>query len=360
MVREPLRVIWRSVLAAALIFSLSGCYFARAAWEEARILAARKPIERLLNDRSVPDSLRQKLALVRDARTFALSALALKPGDSFTSYADIGRDTLLLVLSAARRDTLAGREWTFPIVGRFPYKGFFDFAAARREAEQLERDGLDVYLRPSDAFSTLGWFNDPLLSTTARRDSIDLAITVFHELTHNTLFVKGRVDFNESFASFVGARAAVEFFRARGSAATARLAEARWEDEQILAAFWRGLASSVDSALRSHPPGERRMAARDSVYLRARGELVNEIGPRLQTIYQRFGERALLNNASILARRVYGRGFDTLEAVYACEGRALSSTIRRVSALVEGPGDPFVSLAAWTQGPQCRGFSADP
>jgi len=357
---EAIGVIRRAFLALPLLLPLSGCYFARAAWEEARILAARKPIERLLDDATLPDSLRAKLALVRDARTFALSALALKPGDSFTSYADIGRDTLLLVLSAARRDTLVGREWTFPIVGRFPYKGFFDFAAARREAGRLEREGLDVYLRPSDAFSTLGWFNDPLLSTTARRDSIDLAITVFHELTHNTLFVKGRGDFNESFASFVGARGAVEFFRARGSAAAARVAEARWADEQLLAEFWRSLAFSLDSALIAHPPGERRMMARDSVYLRARGELVREIGPRLRTVHQRFGERVLLNNASVLARRVYGRGFDTLEAVYACEGRALSSTIRRVSALVEASGDPFLALAAWIRGSQCQGLIPGP
>src|SRR6185436_12021884 len=121
-----------------------------------------------------------------------------------------------LVLTVAYPDRLAIRTWWWPIVGRVPYKGFFDFGAARREQLKFEREGFDTELRPSAAFSTLGWFNDPLLSSTLHSDSTWLVNTVIHELLHNTVWIAGDVTFNESFASFAGNHGAQAFFVAPG------------------------------------------------------------------------------------------------------------------------------------------------
>lgn len=342
-------------LAAALLLASNGCYLSTAAWEQAKILSARRPIAEIVRDGRVPVATRAKLQLVLEARDFAARDLGLNTGKSFTAFTQIERDTLVLVVTAAYADTLRPYTWWFPIVGRVPYKGHFNFDAARAEARELLDQGLDVYLRPADAYSTLGWFNDPLLSTTLSRDSVELVNTVVHELTHNTFYAPGAADFNESFASFVGARGSVNFFRARGDEAMARVAEARWQDEQLLAGFWRRLAIAVDSALRAHPPGEQRRAARDSVYGRARTELVEQIGPRFLVYDRRYGHRVVLNNAVVLARRVYGKGFDLFEAVHLCEGRALSATIRRVTALAsKSGGAPFDSLAAWVRQPTCE------
>ena len=219
-----------TLLIAIISVSPTGHYLARAAWEEARILARRRPIPELVNDPELPATLRAKLQLVLAARRFAVDSVHLNAGASFTTYSPLDRDTLVLVASAAYPDRLERYTWWFPVVGRVPYKGYFDVAAARAAVEDLRRRGFDTYLRPASAFSTLGWFNDPLLPTTLREDSVGLANTVIHELTHNTFYASGQAVFNESFANFVGAHGAAWFFRSRGDAAAAAASTARWHD----------------------------------------------------------------------------------------------------------------------------------
>jgi predicted aminopeptidase len=230
-----------------------------------------------------------------------------------------------------------------------PYKGYFDFAAARREAKNLAADGFDVYVRPSDAFSTLGFFNDPLLNTTLKGDTLSLANTVIHELTHNTFYASGQAPFNESFAMFVGARGAAAFFRSRGQEAAAAKLDAQWDDDKLLARFWSRVIKSLDSAYAAHSSDkEARIRARDAVYLRARQALISEIGPALKTISPRYAERVPLDNASLLARRVYASDLDVFDRIYNKEGRDLKRTIGRVIGLARSePDAPFAVLKKW-------------
>lgn len=327
----------------------TACYLSRGAWEEAKILSRRQPITDIMSDMRTPEADRQKLRVVLAAREYAKDSIGLRTKDSFTTYSRLDHDTLVLVLSAAYRDALKPYTWWFPIVGSVPYKGYFDFGAARRDAKNFKADGFDTYLRPSDAFSTLGWFNDPLLNTSLRRDSTDLANTVIHELTHNTYYASGQAPFNESFAMFVGARGAAAFFRSRGSDSSARLLEARWDDDKLLAAFWARVIKSLDSAYKAHPESrEARIAVRDTVYARTRATLVAEIGPQLRTINPRYAQRTPLDNASLLARRVYASDLQLFDDVYEKEGRNLRHTIGRVISLAKSkPEDPFGVIRGW-------------
>ena len=186
--RRRILAIAVSLAGLALISTPTACYLSRGAWEEAKILSRRQPISEIVADPRTPNDVRSKLKVVLAARQYARDTLKLKTKDSFTTYSRLDHDTLVLVVSAAYRDTLKPYTWWFPIVGTVPYKGYFDFNAAKRDAKNLFDDGFDVYVRPSDAFSTLGFFNDPLLNTTLRGDSLDLANTVIHELTHNTFY----------------------------------------------------------------------------------------------------------------------------------------------------------------------------
>jgi predicted aminopeptidase len=333
----------------ALALTPTACYLSRGAWEEGKILARRRAIAEMVSDRRVDPSVRRKLQIVLAARAYAKDSIRLRAKESFTTFSQLDKDTLVLVLSAAYRDRLEPYTWWFPIVGRVPYKGYFDFSAAKRAAKQFYEDGYDVSLRPSDAFSTLGWFNDPLLSTSLRRDSVDIVNTVIHELTHNTFYAPGQTAFNESFASFVGARGAAAFFRVRGQPGAAARSDAGWEDEKLLGDFWMRLTRTLDSAYASHPDSrEARILARDTVYQRARATLRAEIGPRLKTVSPLFAERVPLDNASLLGRRVYARNLELFDAVYAREGGNLRRTIGRVISLARSePSAPFTALRRW-------------
>lgn len=340
-----------ALLIVLFAISPTGCYLSRAGWEEAKILKGRTPILEVIRDPKTDSVTRTKLAIVIDARRFAIDSLGLDAKESFTQYTKLEHDTLVLLVSAAQRDRLIQHTWWFPIVGRVPYKGYFDFKAALESAKEFEKNGYDVYVRPASAFSTLGFFNDPLLSTTLRSDTLTLATTVIHELTHNTFYGKGQAVFNESFAEFVGARGASWFFRSRGQDSAATIVEARWADDRVLSAFWERLYKTLDSAFKAHPESrERRLAVRDTIYAAARRALISEIGPQMKTVTPRYLERVRLDNAALLARRVYSTDLSTFDRVFRLEGNDLRRTVARIVTLgKKNPKDPFAALRAWSE-----------
>jgi predicted aminopeptidase len=179
-----------------------------------------------------------------------------------------------------------------------------------------------------------------------RSDSLDLANTVIHELTHNKFYASGQAVFNESFANFVGARGSAWFFRSRGAPAAADEEDARWADEKIMARFWGVLYRSIDSAFKAHPASSaERLHARDTVYNRARRFAIDSLGPQLRTIGPRALERMRLDNAALMARRIYQTDLDLFDQVWMQEKGDLRRTVDRIIALARArPKDPFGAL----------------
>lgn len=348
---------WRALLVAAAVIvgvaiiayvaSREVRYVARAAVEEARILLARRPLDELVRDSTIPAARRTQFALVLAARDFAGRELGLATGDTYTTFTDVGRDTLVLLLTASPRDRLVAHTWWYPIVGAVPYKGFFDPDAARAEAHRLAARGFDTYLRPAVAFSTLGWFNDPLLSTAMSDDPVQLVATVIHEITHNTLYVAGEVRFNESFASFVGYRGAERFFASRGETARADRAAAMWRDEWRLGAFYGDLGRRLEGVYGASPSSERLERERAALFAVARRRLATELAGEFE-VYdgERLAQREV-NNASLIAWTLYRWRLDRFEQVLAQVGgdvaRAVGTIVETVRSRPEEM-DPYEAL----------------
>ncbi len=330
--------------AAAWYVSDDVRYVVRAGWEEARILLRRKPIARLVADSATDGVTRAKLQLVLAARGYAADSLGLKAGATFTTFARVDRDTLVVVLSASRYDRLAEYLWSYPVVGQVPYKGFFSLAKATEEARRLEHIGMDTYLRPSSAFSTLGWFNDPLLSTVLKDDSVELAATVIHEILHNTVWVPGSVAFNESFANFVGYRGAEAFFRSRGERRNAERALARWRDELRLGRFYADLAARLDALYAPGIAGPSLREERQRIFREAQAQLAGPVGRALETVNGAALAERPLNNASVLAQRLYLTDLDAFDRVLARQKGAVRAAVADVAAASKGGGDPWEAL----------------
>ena len=323
-----------------------GCsptYVLRAGWEEARILSARRPIQEVVHDTAAPADLRAKLRLVQDARDFAERSLGLRAGDSFTSFAQLSRDTLAINISAAPELGLYWKTWWFPIVGRVPYKGYFDFEQAFEEAARLEAQGYDVSVRPVSAFSTLGWLPDPILSTTLRLDSLALVETVIHEITHTTFFPAGQANFNESFANFVGNRAAIAFYcEAVADASKCESARLRWEDTREFGRFFNSIAEPLKEAYASDLPDEAKRQRKREIFRDAAERFETEVKPRLRA--GRYGslDPSQLNNAWVLARLLYYTRLDDFERLFQRFGSlepSLQAVFREAAE-----GDPWAAI----------------
>jgi predicted aminopeptidase len=325
-----------SILIVALLCALSADarFLARSAWEEARILHARQPIAALIADPATPPRRRSQLRLVLAARAFAAGNLGLKAGSTYTTFADVGEGPLLHVLSASPRYSLKPYRWRFPVVGAIPYKGFFDAAAAGAEQRRLEAMGYDTYLRPAGAFSTLGWLPDPLLSTALDDDPAELVATVIHEIAHNTLWVPGDASFNESYAEFVGYQGAAAFFARRGDARTAARCAALWRDEKRLADFYGALQGRLDALYASSLPQPVLEARREEIFTQAHDLLAGPLGRSLEVWSGRSLARRPLNNARLIAHRLYATGFDQMEQMYALAGGDLRRGIRQIALSV--------------------------
>ena len=197
--------VLRTVLVLVTL-CLGGCstvgFYGQAVVGQLSLLMHRRPIDKVLADPHTSPTLRHKLEVAQAVRKYA-AGLGLSVGGSYSTYEDIGRPYVVWNVFAAPEFSLVPRTFCYPIAGCVSYRGYFSKAKAQRFAKALAADGYDVYMGGVAAYSTLGWFNDPVLNTFVNRSDADLAALLFHELAHKTLYVKGDTRFNESYATAV-------------------------------------------------------------------------------------------------------------------------------------------------------------
>ena len=183
------------------------------------ILRKSRPSAEVIADASTPETLRKRLLLTAELCDFAGRELALPGDSSYAKYADLGRRHVVFVLYAAPELSLEPKTWHYPVVGEMDYRGYFKEEDAAAYAKQLESDGYETFLGGTDAYSTLGFFHDPVLNTFADYPEIDFAELIFHELTHRRVFRNGETTFNESLANAVAEEGVRKWLISKGSRA---------------------------------------------------------------------------------------------------------------------------------------------
>ena len=251
----------RRVIAALAVTAVSGCYYLHSMRGQWDVMSRREPIAAVIADPSTPADLRARLQTVLDLREFASRELKLPDNDSYRSYADVGRPFVAWNVFAAPEFSLEPRQWCFPIIGCVAYRGYFDEAKAERYAAKLRADSLDVYVGPVPAYSTLGYFADPVLNTMLSWDDVFVAALLFHELAHQQLYVKGDAAFSEAFASVVGDAGVRRWLAATGrEELLAEFEAAQAREAEFAALVERGRERFEELYASGLAPGEMRAA----------------------------------------------------------------------------------------------------
>jgi predicted aminopeptidase len=197
----------RTLAIALILVLISGCaspgYYAQAVAGQWHLVNDRQDIGEVLENPEAAPELKAQLQSARDILKFADEELGLPAGDSYQSYVKTGRQAVVWNVVAAPEFSLSPEKWCFLVAGCVPYRGYFEKEKAEKFADNLRQKGFDVSVNPTNAYSTLGWFKDPLLDTMLRGSDTYLAATLFHELAHQRLYIKGETSFNEAYAGFV-------------------------------------------------------------------------------------------------------------------------------------------------------------
>ncbi len=253
------------LLPALLLLLLGGCadmsYYWQAAQGQWEIIRARRPISEVLADPAVPETVKTDLRTVQDAQRFGAAMLALPPAVHYTRYADLGRPQVSWLVVSAQAFALEARQECFLFVGCFGYRGFFERADADDYAARRTEEGFDVLVRPVTAYSTLGWFDDPLLNTMLDAESAWLVTTVYHEQAHRMVFVTGDTTFNESLATFVAQAGVRRYLLSQGDAgeqALRRFEAQEAERARFRAVLLAGRARLAAVYASDAPPAEMR------------------------------------------------------------------------------------------------------
>ena len=195
------KIIFFGVL-NALFFSLSGCYYSQSVIGHSRLMLARKPVDKVIV--TADETLVAQLVLSKELKAFAIKELGLPESKSYDSYVALQRDFPVWTVVAAPEFSVNPKQWCYPVIGCASYRGYFKKQSAQNYADRIAKKGFEVSVGGAPAYSTLGWFADPLLPSMMRYGDVEFAETLFHELAHQRLYINGDSGFNEAFATVVG------------------------------------------------------------------------------------------------------------------------------------------------------------
>jgi predicted aminopeptidase len=315
----------RLLVLLAILLGSGGCqtaaYYSQAVVGQARMLCGRQSIKKMVADPTQPRALADKLKLVLELREYAHTELGLDPGDNYLKYKALDRKFALWVVYAAPEFNVYLKSWWYPVVGRFTSRGWFTEGRARRYADQLRQRGLDVHVGGAPAYSTLGWFADPVLSTFVLNSDADLAELIFHELTHKRLFLPGDTSFNESFATATAQAGVLRWLKDQGDDEAVASYHAECLREATFARLAFEARDSLKKLYATSQPDDTKRKRKSAILDGLKKQLLDlhQNDPEYSGV-ARWAERPI-NNATLSAIAVYHRQVPAFERLLEeCDG----------------------------------------
>lgn len=307
----------------ATIYRDAAAYLVQSARGQLQLLSGGETVENLLKSPKSSAKLKHNLELVQEVKAFAESHLKLKPTLNYQNYLDLKRDYLVMVLTASPPLKMESKTWWFPIVGTVPYKGYFDKSMGLADQKTLQAEGFETNYRPSPAYSTLGWFRDPLLSTMMLYGDFYLANTVIHESVHATHWIPGEVTFNENMASFIGNQGAQLFYAHKYGKDSKEYRDTiqTLKEQKIFAHFMNLAAKELEKVYQQKLADSDMLKAKQAKIKELKARYVKDILPQIKTPGYAGFEKQDWNNALMMSYLHYNAELDKLEAFFDKQGR---------------------------------------
>lgn len=283
-------------------------YLINNAYHQGRILKRAVPIDDVLSDEKINAEIKKKLILAQSAKKFAEDFLKLKKTKNYSTYVQLDGPYVTYVVSAAPKNELTYYTWWFPIVGSVPYKGYFKPEPANELAKDLQEQNYDTVVRGVSAFSTLGWFRDPVLSSMTQYQDMDLVNTIIHETVHATLYISNNANFNERLATYLGDLGTRLFYQQQGSTVYTQIAKSIEDDEydqKIFTEFISQEIKKLEQWYAIHKNDADILTAREVQFLSIKSIFLKDIKSKLKTKRYLNFDKTEINNARLLGFKLY-------------------------------------------------------
>ena len=339
-----MRIGRRAGFGAAFVLAalgLAGCetigYYSQALGGQVELWRATRPSQDVIGDPQSSETLKARLELAGRIREFASRELGLPDNGSYRGYADLKRSYVVWNVFAAEALSVKPKQWCFPFAGCVAYKGYFSKAQADALAEELKHQGLDVFVGGVPAYSTLGYFNDPLLNTFIHYPPAELARLIFHELAHQVAYAHDDTVFNESFAVAVEREGVRRWLEKNGSAKELQGFEQALARRSAFGELTEKYRRKLEAVYAASQPTESKLAAKSAVIaeLRAEYEQLKVSWHGFKGYDRWFG--AEINNATLASIAVYTQQVPAFEALLAEQDGDLARFYAEVKRLARSP-----------------------
>jgi predicted aminopeptidase len=335
-------ILKRLLFLLFILLPLSGCanfiYLSKLGWHQGSITFHSVPVQEILEDKCVNSNMKEKIRLVQEVKRFGEGKLGLRETKNYSKFVEL-KGPVLYAVTASEKDHLQLYSWSFPIIGRVTYKGFFTREEALEEERDLKKKGFDTFVQRVGAYSTLGWLKDPIFSSMLEWDDSMLVNIVLHEMTHATIYLKGQTDFNEQIATFVGNHGTIDFLKEKYGPGSREEEEAiHFQEDEILFARWIDYAcQQLSNFYAQQMPRDDKLKGREEIF-RSLKEGFNQVTAQFATNYYRDFKIGDLNNAVLLAYRQYIRQLEKFETLYKHLGRDIRKVVEYFKT-IQASGD---------------------